>query len=262
MNVFVSFKAAWKSDTSNCWGLKMISWAKNTCKVKPGDSAAFHPFSLLSGEVKLMRRCFVFKVTCRFRFLRSCPPSAGGGGRWRSGTEPCSSADGANEAVGSLAANWAVSAKTGVCHLFVTEEHLVASRPSTGPSRSLWCDINSSGSQTDRKKKKETEENDKQRGKMGRRSETLKRPAEEEPARSSSQRQEAACQWKIYRKYWKWCCLISSCQRSLIQTHKNYFSKCFYSEGTLNLLLQLLFSFPHLWKHAYPEWSRLFFKNS
>lgn len=77
-------------------------------------------------------------------------------------------ADGANEAVGSLAANWAVSAKTGVRHLFVREEHLVASRPSTGPSLSPWCDINSSSSQTDGKneKKKETGENDKQRGEM------------------------------------------------------------------------------------------------
>lgn len=59
-------------------------------------------------------------------------------------------ADGANEAVGSLDSNWAVSAKTGVRHLLVTEEHLVASRPSTGPSLSLWCDINSTQTEKER----------------------------------------------------------------------------------------------------------------
>ena len=94
-------------------------------------------------------------------------------------------ADRANEAVGLLAANWAVSAKTGVRHLFVTEEHLVASRPSAGPFLSVWCDINSSSSKTEKKKLWKTR-NDKQtedweEGVGG----DTKRPAEEDSARSS-----------------------------------------------------------------------------
>lgn len=161
-----------------------------TPEIKHEDSSAFYSHLSVrrwqSGDERELR-CSLIQVFLG-RVIPRREAADGALTRRRAAT-----ADEANEAVGSLAANWAVSAKTGVRHLFVTEEHLVASRPSTGPSLSLWCDINSSSSQTERKMKKENGEkwqtNWRLRGREHRGVKEgggdTKRPAEEESARSS-----------------------------------------------------------------------------
>lgn len=170
--VMYSMSCTFVSDNSDYWesqpflDQKMFSCARKVCGPLRSNKKTPQHF-ILSASCQLTSdklRCSLLRShTMLSLFLGRVIPrreaADTGALTWRR----AAAADGANEAVGSLATNWAVRAKTGVRHLFVTEEHLVASRPSTGPSLSLWCDINSLSSQTERKeRKKETRGNDKQ----------------------------------------------------------------------------------------------------
>lgn len=180
-----------KWQISVCWGHKNLWTKKWSREPKRGLRTPENPHTLYASCHVVKWRASSRGVRClgakrRFHFFFGPfhrRKAADGGALTRR-----RAADGANEAVGSLATNWAVSAKTGVSHLFVTEEHLVASRPATGPSLSPRGVILIARAHRRREKwRKETGDitTSKLRTAGGRGGVETKRPAEEKCARSS-----------------------------------------------------------------------------